>query len=144
MSRLFLYFLQFRQFRQFESYSRFFCRHFHNNYWVLYVSILYLLSLYNYRSLNTSTRCRLAHPYFLNSELRNSILDGATFIRFIGSGNFRSASIGIFLISACSLYLSENNQPPLPFPSPAYLSVFRNLHTYHRLQGTHSYSFQVL
>ena len=58
LSRLFLYFLQFRQFRQFESYSRFFCRHFHNNYWVLYVSILYLLSLYNYRSLNTSTCCR--------------------------------------------------------------------------------------
>ena len=38
----------------------------------------------------------------------------------------------------------RNNQPPLPFPSPAYLSVFRNLHTYHRLQGTHSNSFQVL
>ncbi len=103
MSRLFLYFLQFRQFRQFESYSRFFCRHFHNNYWVLYVSILYLLSLYNYRSLNTSTHCRLAHPYFLNSEFRNSILDGATFIRFIGSVILGSCSIGIFLYTAAAI-----------------------------------------
>ena len=73
----------------------------------------------------------MLYPSFLKSENNTSIFTGVTQMRLSGDSIFFNASIGIFLIFACSLYLSENGYISSAFPitcmllslpNPSYLS----------------------
>ena len=77
-----------------------------------FTSISYIASIF----LIYSKICLLLYPFFLKSENNTSIFTGVTHIRLSGDSIFFNVSIGIFLILACSLYLSENGSISQLFP----------------------------